>query len=45
VVAGHKDRFPALAVALADSAGATDQALDFGVQRILDGVDLLISRR
>jgi hypothetical protein len=41
VVAGHKDRFPALA----DSAGATDQALDFGVQRILDGVDLLISRR
>jgi hypothetical protein len=45
LVAGHKDRFPALAAALADTAGATDQALDFGVQRILDGVDLLISRR
>ena len=45
LVAGHTDRFPALAAALADTAGATDQALDFGVQRILDGVDLLISRR
>jgi AcrR family transcriptional regulator len=45
LVAGHKDRFPALAVALADTAGATDQALDFGVQRILDGVDLLIRSR
>jgi AcrR family transcriptional regulator len=45
LVAGHKDRFPALAAALADTAGGTDQALDFGVQRILDGVDLLISRR
>ena len=40
LVAGHKDRFPALAAALADTAGATDQALDFGVQRILDGVGL-----
>jgi len=41
LVTGHKDRFPALA----DTADATDQALDFGVQRILDGVDLLISCR
>ena len=45
LVAGHKDRFPALAAALADTAGAMDQALNFGVQQILDGVDLLISRR
>lgn len=40
-----EDRFPAVAAALADTAGATDQALDFGIQRLLDGVELLISRR
>ena len=45
LVAGREDRFPALAAALADTAAGTNQGLDFGVQRILDGVELLISRR
>ncbi|GAA4986120.1 TetR/AcrR family transcriptional regulator [Actinopolymorpha pittospori] len=45
VLAEDEDRFPAVAAALADTAGATDQALDFGIQRLLDGVELLISRR
>lgn len=43
----RQDRFPALAAALdsATAAGAQDQALDFGLQRILDGVELLITTR
>jgi len=44
---GREERFPALAAAL-DSArrnGSQDQALDFGLNRILDGVELLITTR
>ena len=44
---GREERFPALAAAL-DSArrnGSHDQALDFGLNRILDGVELLITTR
>jgi AcrR family transcriptional regulator len=47
LVCGREDRFPALSAAL---AGATtpelqNQALDFGLSRILDGVELLITTR
>jgi AcrR family transcriptional regulator len=47
LVAGREDRFPALAGALRSAAasGAQDQALDFGLDRILDGVELLIASR
>lgn len=45
LVAAYEDRYPAMAAALADTAAGTDQALDFGIQRILDGVELLITRR
>lgn len=46
-VRGRADRFPALAAAFASAAasGSQDQALDFGLARILDGVELLINRR
>lgn len=44
---GREDRFPALkeAFASAVSQGSQGNALDFGLARILDGVELLISRR
>jgi AcrR family transcriptional regulator len=47
LVRGREDRFPALARALRSAAasGAQDQALDFGFDRILDGVELLIASR
>jgi hypothetical protein len=44
---GREERFPALKTAY-DSAvahGSQDNALDFGLARILDGVELLIGRR
>lgn len=47
LVHGREDRFPALTAAL-DSAtkhGSQDKALDFGLARILDGVELLIASR
>ena len=44
LLTAREDRFPALAAALADPAGK-DQALDFGLQCILDGVERLIDRR
>ncbi|MBL1119657.1 TetR/AcrR family transcriptional regulator [Streptomyces sp. 110] len=40
----HADRFPALAAAMASQDGR-DQALDFGLERILDGLEVLITRR
>ncbi|MFE2110986.1 TetR/AcrR family transcriptional regulator C-terminal domain-containing protein [Kitasatospora sp. NPDC059463] len=40
----HADRFPALAAALTAQDGH-DQALDFGLERILDGLEALIGRR
>lgn len=43
---GREDRFPALTAALASMPeDSTDQALDFGLDRILDGVELLVSSR
>lgn len=47
VLAGREDRFPALTAALASTevTGGRDQALDFGLDRILDGVDALIRSR
>jgi AcrR family transcriptional regulator len=47
IVQHREDRFPALAAALESAAthGSQDQALDFGLQRILDGVELLIATR
>ncbi|MFI9363825.1 TetR/AcrR family transcriptional regulator [Kitasatospora sp. NPDC053057] len=44
VVHRHADRYPAVAAAMADPDGR-DQALDFGLARILDGLAALISRR
>lgn len=43
LLTGREDQFPALAAALADPDGK-NQALDFGLHRILDGVELLIDR-
>jgi AcrR family transcriptional regulator len=47
VLAEHADQFPALAAAMADAGGASgqDQAFDFGVARILDGLEVLIRSR
>ncbi|MFF5079020.1 TetR/AcrR family transcriptional regulator [Actinoplanes sp. NPDC000266] len=47
VLREHPDRFPALAAAVADAAerGGADQAFDFGLSRILDGVDMLLRDR
>jgi AcrR family transcriptional regulator len=43
---GREDRFPALTAALASAAehSSQDNALDFGLARILDGVELFIDR-
>ncbi|ARZ66163.1 TetR family transcriptional regulator [Streptomyces albireticuli] len=43
----HGERYPALGAALASAAapGEQDQALEFGLQRILDGLEALIARR
>ncbi|MQS17786.1 TetR/AcrR family transcriptional regulator [Streptomyces kaniharaensis] len=44
LVQQHADQYPALAVAMTEPGGR-DQALDFGLARILDGLESLISRR
>ncbi|MEV7186054.1 TetR/AcrR family transcriptional regulator C-terminal domain-containing protein [Kitasatospora sp. NPDC093102] len=44
VVQEHADRFPAVAAAMSDPGGR-DQALEFGLERILDGLAALIERR
>jgi AcrR family transcriptional regulator len=42
----HGERFPALAATLADQpASGRDQAFDFGLERIFDGIQALIDRR
>ncbi|MCG6497834.1 TetR/AcrR family transcriptional regulator [Kitasatospora sp. A2-31] len=43
----HADRFPALAAATREAAveGGRNEALEFGLERILDGLDALIARR
>lgn len=47
VLADNADRFPLAAAAFADAArtGDTDRALEFGLERILDGLAKLIGRR
>ncbi|MEU8813291.1 TetR/AcrR family transcriptional regulator C-terminal domain-containing protein [Actinoplanes sp. NPDC048796] len=47
VLREHADRFPALAAAVSDTAtrGGQDQAFRFGLERILDGLEVLIQRR
>ena len=45
VLRGREGRFPAVAAALAAAHASQDQALDFGLSRILDGVALLIGSR
>ncbi|MGI5257891.1 TetR/AcrR family transcriptional regulator [Streptomyces angustmyceticus] len=45
LLAGRADRFPAVAAALADSGGASrDQAWEFGLERILDGLESYTDR-
>ncbi|WP_371402425.1 TetR/AcrR family transcriptional regulator [Kribbella sp. NBC_00662] len=39
------DRFPYLTAAMRTAAGSENQGLEFGLQRILDGLELLISGR
>ncbi|MFF1870155.1 TetR/AcrR family transcriptional regulator C-terminal domain-containing protein [Streptomyces sp. CB03911] len=43
----HSERYPSLTAALASAAqpGGHDQALEFGLQRILDGLGVLIAQR
>lgn len=47
VVQRHSEGFPQVAAAMAEAAekGERDQAFDFGLARILDGLDVLIARR
>ncbi|GAA1864761.1 TetR/AcrR family transcriptional regulator [Asanoa iriomotensis] len=47
LVAGREDRFPALHAALSEARGGGHQneALDFGLARILDGVAVLVAAR
>ncbi|GAA3233623.1 TetR/AcrR family transcriptional regulator [Dactylosporangium siamense] len=45
VIGRHADRFPALAATLAEPAEGRNQAFTFGIDRILDGVGLLIAAR
>jgi AcrR family transcriptional regulator len=45
LIRGREERFPAIAAALASSAEGQDQGLGFGLDRILDGVALLVERR
>jgi AcrR family transcriptional regulator len=47
ILRGHGERFPHVVAALASSArhGSRDQGLTFGLDRILDGLELYLSRR
>ncbi|RAJ46899.1 TetR family transcriptional regulator [Kitasatospora sp. SolWspMP-SS2h] len=45
LVQTHADRYPALAAALAEPPGGRDDAYDFGIARILDGIAALIDHR
>jgi AcrR family transcriptional regulator len=47
VVRGHADRYPAVVAALTDVAahGGADDAFDFGLGRILDGLGVLVAQR
>ncbi|MEU2787640.1 TetR/AcrR family transcriptional regulator C-terminal domain-containing protein [Streptomyces sp. NPDC007100] len=47
LLVGRSERYPALAAAVASSAagGTRDQALEFGLERIFDGLESFVSRR
>ncbi|MFD8599262.1 TetR/AcrR family transcriptional regulator [Kitasatospora sp. NPDC059646] len=45
LVMAHAERYPALAAALAEPGDGRDNAFDFGIERILDGLAALIDRR
>ncbi|MCP3802862.1 TetR/AcrR family transcriptional regulator C-terminal domain-containing protein [Allokutzneria sp. A3M-2-11 16] len=47
VLREHGARYPAVCAAMASAAagGAQDQGLEFGIERILDGLGLLVDRR
>ena len=41
----HGERFPVLAATMADATTGQDQAFDFGLERILDGLRVLMDAR
>ncbi|MGW6276469.1 TetR/AcrR family transcriptional regulator [Kribbella sp. NPDC055071] len=45
ILSTEADRFPHLAMALQTSAGGEEQGLEFGLDRIFDGLELLITAR
>lgn len=45
VLSTHAERFPSLATAMRTTAGSENQGLEFGLDRILDGIELLITAR
>lgn len=45
ILAAHADRFPALTAALGSATEPPNRAFDFGLARILDGVESLIAQR
>lgn len=45
ILSTEADRFPHLTTAMRTSAGSENQGLEFGLARILDGLELLISGR
>jgi AcrR family transcriptional regulator len=45
ILTTEAERFPHLTTALRTAAGSENQGLEFGLQRILDGLELLISGR
>ena len=48
LLAAHRERFPALFAAIGDGAFAPPEdgdGLDFGLQRVLDGIEVLIERK
>lgn len=45
VLTTQADRFPSLAAAMTTIAGTENQGLSFGLERILDGLEVLISAR
>jgi hypothetical protein len=45
ILTTEAERFPNLAAAMRTAAGGENQGLEFGLDRILDGLELLISAR
>ncbi|MFF0343096.1 TetR/AcrR family transcriptional regulator [Kribbella sp. NPDC004875] len=45
ILVAEADRFPHLTAAMRTAAGSENQGLEFGLQRILDGLELLITGR